>query len=188
MPVTVTIVRLYDDHAAAANAAEALQKEGGVPQADISVMTRGDRAAHAGRGAEIGAALGGIAGLLVGLGLFAMPGVGPVAATGWLAATLAGAAAGGWAGGALGVISEAGVSGEEAHAFAEGLRRGSTLVSARVPEAAKDRCEAILNRGAVDIRVRVAAYRAAGWSSHDAAAAPYSEDEIRRELEQNRGR
>jgi len=65
----------------------------------------------------------------------AIPGIGPVAATGWLAATAAGAAAGSLAGGALGVVSQAGVSGEEAHAIAECLRRGATLVTARVSGA-----------------------------------------------------
>jgi len=53
------------------------------------------------------------------------------------AATAAGAVAGGLAGGALGVLSEAGVSGEEAHEIAECLRRGATMVSARVPDATK---------------------------------------------------
>jgi len=45
-------------------------------------------------------------------------------ATGWLAATAAGAAAGGLVGGALGVLSPAGLSGEDAHEIAECLRRG----------------------------------------------------------------
>jgi len=177
----VAIVRLYDEHTEAANAVQELRKAG-VPEGDISIITRGDRIRGAATGAEIGAAVGGLAGLLTGLGLIAIPGIGPMVATGWLAATAAGAAAGGLAGGALGVLSQAGVSGEEAHEIAECLRRGATLVAARVPDAGRGRYEAILDCGAVNVRIRVAAYREAGWKSYDPNAAPYSLEEIEREL------
>ena len=185
----ITIVRLYDHHTDAANAVRALQKAG-VPERDIGILSRDDRLHGAATGAEIGAAVGGLAGLLTGLGLITIPGIGPVAAAGWVAATAAtaaGAAAGGWVGGALGALSAAGISGEEAHAIAEGLRRGATLVTARVPEAEKDRYAAILDVGAVDVQVRIAAYRQAGWTSHDPNAAPYTAEEIARERERNRG-
>jgi hypothetical protein len=183
----IAIVRLYDDHTRAADAVAQLKKAG-VPEHDISIITRDDPAGAAATGAEIGAAVGGLAGLLTGLGLIAIPGIGPVVATGWLAATAAGAAAGGLAGGALGVLSQAGVSGEEAHEIAECLRRGATMVSARVPDAEKSRCETILDRGALDVRVRVTAYRQAGWTSYDPDAAPYAAEQIARERERYRGR
>jgi hypothetical protein len=178
----VMIVRLYDDHTEAANVVRELRKAG-VPEDDISILTRNDSVSAAATGAEIGAAIGGLAGLLTGLGLIAIPGIGPVAATGWLAATAAGAAAGGMAGGALGVLSEAGIRGEEAHEIAECLRRGATMVAARVPDAEKSRYEAILDRGAVDVRIRVVAYREAGWKSYDPDAAPYTPEEIQRQRE-----
>jgi hypothetical protein len=181
----VTIVRLYDHHTDAANAVRELRKAG-VPERDISILCRDERVHGAATGAEIGAAVGGLAGLLAGLGLITIPGIGPVAAVGWLAATVAGAAAGGWAGGALGVLAEAGISGEEAHAIAEGLRRGATLVSVRVPEEDRNRYAAILDVGAVDVHVRIAAYRRSGWTSHDPDAAPYTAPEIQRERERNR--
>ena len=171
--MTITIVRLYDDHDRAAEAVQGVKKAG-LRDQEISVMTRGNRVGHAATGAEIGAAFGGLAGLLTGLGLIAIPGIGPVVATGWLAATAACAAAGAMAGGALGVVTEAGVSGEEAHAFAEGLRRGATLVSCRVPETERSRYEAILDRGAVNIQVRIAEYRQSGWTAHDPAAPAYT--------------
>lgn len=184
--MTVTIVRLYDDHSQAANVVAEL-RQAGVPEHDISMIIRDDRASGAAKGAEIGAVVGGFAGLAAGLGLLAIPGIGPALATGWLAATAAGAAAGALAGGALGVLSEAGVSGQEAHEIAECLRRGATLVAARVPEADKSRCEAILNRGAIDLRVRIAAYRRTGWVAYDPNAAPYTPEEIRRQRESHRG-
>jgi hypothetical protein len=180
----VTIFSVYDHHTDAANAVEELKKAG-VPERDISILTRDDRVSTAATGAEIGAVVGGLAGLLVGLGLITIPGIGPVVAGGWLAATAAGAAAGGWVGGALGVLSEAGISGEEAEVIAECLRRGATLVTARVPEADSGRYEAILAVGAVDVHVRVVAYRESGWQSYDPFAAPYTPEEIQRERELN---
>ena len=176
----VTIVRIYDHHTEAVNAMQELQKAG-VPERDISIIARDERAGAAATGAEIGAAVGGLAGLLTGLGLIAIPGIGPVVATGWLAATAAGAAAGGLAGGALGVLSHAGLSGEDAHEIAECLRRGTILVAARVPGTDRSRYEAILDRGAVDVRVRVAAYRQAGWKAFDPEGAPYTSQDIRRQ-------
>ena len=69
------------------------------------------------------------------------------------------------------------MSGEDAHEIAECLRRGATLVAARVPEADKGRCEAIMDRGAIDVRVRVAEYRRTGWTAFDPGAAPYTTEE-----------
>ena len=68
----------------------------------------------------------------------AIPGIGPVIAAGPLAAGLLGAAtgavAGGATGGIVGGLLNMGVPEEEAHYYAEGLRRGGTLVSATVTD------------------------------------------------------
>src|SRR5215831_1885371 len=175
--MTVTISRLYDDYSAASQAVRDLEAAG-LPSGEISIVAsnadnwyRGDRAA--GRtdrvdsdrvegtetGAGIGAVLGGAAGLLAGLGLIAIPGIGPVVAAGWLVATGAGAVAGGVAGGIIGALTQAGVSKEEAHVYAEGVRRGGTLVTARVPDRERTRYETILDRSAINIRERGQAYR-----------------------------
>jgi hypothetical protein len=66
-------------------------------------------------------AVGGAVGLLAGLGLLAIPGIGPVVAAGWLVSTAAGAAAGGATGGLIGALTQAGVSEEDAHVYAEGV-------------------------------------------------------------------
>ncbi len=206
--MTVTISRLYDTYAAAAEAVRSLEA-GGVPHSDISIVSnnadnwysttsastqaprtgivdrdrdgRDDRAEGAETGAGIGATAGGIVGLLTGLGLLAIPGVGPVVAAGWLAATAAGAAAGGAAGGILGALTQAGTSEEDARVYAEGVRRGGTLVSARVPDADRPRLEATLDRSAVNIGERGAAWRQSGWQTFDPNAAPYSADQVRKE-------
>ncbi|WP_409364070.1 hypothetical protein [Bradyrhizobium liaoningense] len=49
--------------------------------------------------------------------------------------------------------------------YAEGIRRGGTLVSARVPDADRARLEAILNQSAINLRDRSAAWQKAGWKS-----------------------
>ncbi|WP_443112218.1 general stress protein, partial [Ensifer sp. Root1298] len=109
-----TVSGLFDDYSDAQAAVSALEDRG-VPSDDISIVSNnvGDwygtadesnAAEGAGTGAGVGAAVGGIGGLLTGLGLMAIPGVGPVVAAGWLAATAAGAAAGAVAGGAAGGI------------------------------------------------------------------------------------
>lgn len=140
---------------------------------------RDDRAEGAEAGAGIGGVAGGIIGLLTGLGLMAIPGVGPVVAAGWLASTAAGAAAGGAAGGIIGALTQAGASEEDANAYAEGIRRGGTLVSARVPDGDGARYEAILDRSSVSIRDRGAAWRNEGWQKFDPNAGPYTADQVR---------
>lgn len=135
------------------------------------------------RGATTGALVGGAGGLLAGLGLLAIPGLGPIVAAGWLLSTAAGAgigAAGGAAtGGVVGALKNAGHTDDEAHVYSEGVRRGSTLLSAKVPDAMGDSAVAMFGRyNAVDAATRGSAYRAGGWSAFDDKAANYSADEV----------
>lgn len=197
--MTVTISRLYDSYADAQRAVTNLEAAG-VPHSDLSIVANNsdnwystdkkvdrdrdgvdDRAEGAATGAGVGAGLGGAAGLLAGLGLLAIPGLGPVVAAGWLASTALGATAGAATGGVVGALTQAGVSDEEAPLYAEGVRRGGTLVSARVPDADRGRLEAILNQSAVNLRDRSAAWQKAGWKSFDPSAKPYGADEVRKE-------
>jgi hypothetical protein len=104
-----------------------------------------------------------------------------VVAAGWLVSTAAGAAAGGATGGLLGALTQAGVSEDDAHVYAEGVRRGGTLVTARVPDGDRARVESILDRSAVNIRDRGAAYRKTGWKRFDPDASPYTADQVRKE-------
>ena len=198
--MTVTISRLYDTYADAQTAVRGLEAAG-VPHSDISIVANNsdnwfsgtkkdrdhdgvdDRAEGAGKGAGIGAGLGGAAGLLAGLGLLAIPGLGPVVAAGWLAATAVGAAAGAATGGLVGALTESGVSKEDAPLYAEGVRRGGTLVSARVPDADRTRLDAILNKSAVNLRDRSTAWQKSGWKTFDPSSKPYGADEVRKERE-----
>ena len=205
--MTVTISRLYDSYDEASRAVRDLEAAG-LSHSNISLVSSNadnwysgdsktvkgkkvdrdadgvdDRAEGAGAGAGIGAAVGGTAGLLAGLGIMAIPGIGPVVAAGWLAATALGAVAGGATGGIIGALTQAGHSKEDAEIYAEGVRRGGTLLSARVPDGERARYEAILDQGAVNIRTRADTYREAGWQGFDPNARPYDADQIRTERE-----
>jgi len=199
--MTVTISRLYDKYSEAERAVSSLEAAG-VPHSDISIVANNsdnwfksdkkvdrdhdgvdDRAEGAGKGAGIGAGVGGAAGLMAGLGLLAIPGLGPVVAAGWLAATALGAAAGAATGGVVGALTEAGVSKDEAPLYAEGIRRGGTLVSVRVADADRARMEGILNQSSVNMRDRSSAWQKSGWNNFDPASKPYGADEVRKERE-----
>src|SRR5580765_5781343 len=110
-PMMVTITRLYDDYATASQAVMDLEAAG-VPSKDLSLIASNagnwyetkttsktvkktpkidrdhdgvdDRVEGAEAGAGIGAVLAGGVGLLAGLGIMAIPGLGPVVAAGWL--------------------------------------------------------------------------------------------------------
>lgn len=153
---------------------------------DLNRDGENDVAEGAGKGATTGGLLGTGAGLLAGLGMLAIPGLGPVVAAGWLASAavgaVVGAVAGGAAGGLLGALKEAGHTDEEANVYAEGVRRGGTLVSVKAEDGEADRIEALLSgsRG-VDARTRGDAYRASGWSTFEPSADPYSSEQVARE-------
>ncbi|UHS57363.1 general stress protein [Agrobacterium vaccinii] len=190
-----TITGLFDDHADARQAVTALESAG-VPSKDISIVSNNahnrdhadeSKAAEgAGTGAGIGAVVGGAGGLLTGLGLMAIPGVGPVVAAGWLAATAAGVAAGavagGAAGGIVGALTDSGVSEEDAHVYAEGVRRGGTIVTAKVDDNHVSEAEAILKRSNwVDPAERRTAYNEQGWQRFDDTLDPYDTNQIEEE-------
>jgi len=196
--MTRTITRLYDNRNDALEAAHEIERMG-IPTQDISIVAsnkdswydkdRGDlqdgkahdKAHDTSSGVAKGAATGGVlgagAGLLTGLGLLAIPGIGPVVAAGWLGATVIGAAtgavAGGAVGGLVGALTEAGVPEEEAHVYSEGVRRGGTLLSVRVADARASDVEMALERyRPTDIRARGQEYRSSGWTRFDPSAPP----------------
>ncbi|MDI6029227.1 hypothetical protein QBK99_23975 [Corticibacterium sp. UT-5YL-CI-8] len=189
-----TVTGLFDDYSDASAAVSALEAQG-VPSGDISIVSNNADEHHgddsnaaegAGAGAGIGAAVGGVGGLLTGLGVMAIPGVGPVVAAGWLVATAAGAAAGALAGGAagglIGAMTESGVPEEHAHVYAEGVRRGGTLVTAKVDDSVYPAAEAILrDSNWVDPTERRAAYAEEGWTRFDDTLDPYGPSEIEAE-------
>ena len=147
---------------------------------------RGSHAGEgAGAGASVGAAVGGLGGLLMGLGLLAIPGVGPALAAGPIVSALVGAGVGAATGGVIGALVGAGVPEEEADYYAEGVRRGGSLVMLTVADERVSVVERIMNRHhPVDIEERVERWREEGFSSFDAEAEPYDAEQVASEREQ----
>lgn len=117
----------------------------GINPAEISIVAHdpsADLAPHpdvrqgATAGAGIGTVLGTVGGALAGLGLVAIPGAGPLVASGWLVTAIsggvAGAATGGTAGGALGFLMSSGF--DKPEDVDRQLRQGSTIVRVVVPD------------------------------------------------------
>ena len=180
-----TITKVFETYKQARNAVDALVIAG-IPMPEISVLAnreigeqygnfgKPEETTEAGAGAGVGAAIGGAAGLLTGLGLMAIPGLGPVVAVGWLASTALGAAAGGAAGGIVGSLINSGVPEEHAHVYSEAVRRGGTLVSVQAEDHNVERVYAILNTFIpLDPVQTGATYRTDGWDIFDPSAGPY---------------
>lgn len=190
-----TVSRVYDSYSQARAAVDAIELAG-VPTDDVSIVANKYVSAEyadvedvsnagkgAGAGAGVGGALGGGAGLLAGLGLLAIPGLGPVVAAGWLAATAVGVAAGAATGGIVGALIGAGTEPDHANVYSEAVRRGGTLVTARVRDEDAARTEEIMNNyGPVDPVARGSEYRKEGWTTFNPKAPPYrpSQSEIDR--------
>jgi len=194
-----TVTGLFDNYDDAADAVGELEAQG-IPHSNISIVAnnsddwydtdRSEAVEDAGAGAGIGAVIGGAGGLLTGLGVMAIPGIGPVVAAGWLAATatgiVAGAVAGGAVGGIIGVLTESGVPENDAHVYAEGVRRGGTLVTAKVDDELIAQAEEILGQPrSVDLAERRRAYEAGGWTGFDANAGRYVSDATDRDSAQS---
>lgn len=192
-----TIVALYDDFETAQRVLEDLL-ESGFSRENVSILAGDPSGEHvqrhtgehaerasedvtAGEGAGFGAVVGG----LIGLGVSLIPGIGPVLGAGPLAVALTagiGAAAGAITGGITAALIDMGVDEEDADYYAEGLRRGGTLVTATVDEAWIERVEEIMNRhNPVDIDQRAAYWRDSGWTDFNPDGTPYTADEIGRE-------
>ncbi|MDO9016398.1 MAG: YsnF/AvaK domain-containing protein [Deltaproteobacteria bacterium] len=192
-----TIVGLFDD----GDEVQAVVRElttMGIARDQISLMAnRGEMSAAASpesapetttsgedamTGAGIGAMAGGIGGLIVGLVALPIPGLGPVIAAGPIAAALTGAGIGAVTGGVIGALTHVGVPAEHAHHYAEGVRRGGTLVTVNAPEDLAAQVASVMNdHHAVDVNERAAKWRESGWKGFDANAPVLSADEIQRE-------
>lgn len=178
-----TVTAMFDRYSDATQAVTRLEAAG-VPHDDVSIVSndsdeRGrydtttgktrtdhpDVGPATGTGATLGTAVGGGVGLLAGLGLLAIPGLGPVVAAGWLASTLVGAGVGAAAGGTIGALTGAGIDEAHAHSYAEGIRRGGTLVTVRTDDSRLSTVQGILDDdGTVDMNEREQSWRQEGWT------------------------
>ncbi|MBS3937353.1 MAG: hypothetical protein KGZ50_02105 [Peptococcaceae bacterium] len=158
-----TIVGVFRSESDAERAVRALRSSGFRDQ-EISIVakdrgTQGKQQKSGGQGATMrsgtdnvsdgmttGAAWGGIAGLALGAGALAIPGLGPIIAAGPIAATLTGAATGGLAGGLI----DWGIPAERGRQLQEEVRQGNMLA---ILQCAGDQCsEERVNKAANILR------------------------------------
>lgn len=184
-----TVTAMFDRYGDASAAVGKLESAG-IPHEQISIVSNdeterarygtdrdgdNDTSTGAGTGASVGTVIGGGAGLLAGLGLLAIPGLGPVVAAGWLASTLVGAGVGAAAGGIVGALAGAGIDESDAHTYAEGIRRGGSLVTVRTDDAHYERVVDILDdEGTVDMDEREASWRSEGWTGRYSGSDDYA--------------
>jgi len=155
-----TVVGLFDSFSDAQAVVRDLEREG-FTRDDISIVANdasgeyasrtgegqtGDAAAGAGKGA----AIGGVAGLALGLAALAIPGIGPVVAAGPLATALTGAGIGAVAGGLIGALTHMGVPEEDARYYDEGVRQGGALVMVKAAGDRATRAAEILERSGAE--------------------------------------
>jgi uncharacterized protein (TIGR02271 family) len=180
-----TVVGLFDNRAEAQTVVQELLNEG-FRREQVSVMSKRvegsdpeveyveengrEQIEDMAKGAGTGAAIGGAAGLFLSVVAgAAVPGIGPVLAAGPLAAIIAGAGIGATAGGLVSGLTRLGVPDDDAEFYAEGLRRGGTLVSVEAADEAAPRAVAAMKRhGAVEIDKRSAEWREQGWTGFEA--------------------
>ncbi len=184
--MTKTITSLYDTYNDALQTVNEL-KGADIPDSDISLVSADPPGARTapegasgnmadtgvGQGAAIGGVVGAGAGLAAGLGSLLIPGIGPVVAAGWLIPTIIGAAVGASGGGIVGALIGTGVSEEQAHVYAETVRRGGAIITVRADTSQLPVIEPILARRAVNPEAKSTLYRSTGWQEFDENAPPY---------------
>jgi hypothetical protein len=156
------VTAIFDDRASAERALSEL-RTAGVPDSAISLLGRPDEAAdeseaHA-DGASKGSVIasvagGGVAGAILGVAALAIPGVGPLAAAGAIAASAVptgaavGAAVGATGGAIARMLTDHDVDGKDADYYEERIQDGGTLVSVDASGASvnADRLQDILQR------------------------------------------
>lgn len=156
---------IYPDQESVADAVDALRRAG-FRNADISVLfpenvgtkdfahekhTKAPEGAVA--GASTGALIGGALGWLTGIGLLAVPGVGPFMAAGPIVAALSGMGAGGVVGGLTGALIGVGIPEYEAKRYEGRIRNGGILVSVHCDNSdwTKRAKETLRRTGATDV-------------------------------------
>src|SRR6202171_4750465 len=138
----VGVFGIYSTRTAVENAMDSLVRAG-FPTSDISVLLPEslggpkdmgtEKATKAPEGTAAGVATGGVIGgtlgLLAGIGLLAIPGLGPFIAAGPIMAGLAGLGVGGAVGGVTGALIGMGIPEFEAKRYEGHLQRGGILLS-----------------------------------------------------------
>lgn len=162
----VAVFGIYTTRLAVENATDALVKAG-FPTSDISVLlpksmggpkdmgTEKTTKAPEGTAAGVttGGVIGGTLGVLAGIGLLAIPGLGPFIAAGPIMAGLAGLGVGGAVGGVTGALIGMGIPEFEAKRYEGRLQKGGILLSVHcsTSDEVKRAKEIVERTGAEDV-------------------------------------
>lgn len=141
-----------------------------------------DKSAGTAARAVAGGVLGGTAGVLAAAAALAVPGIGLALAVGPAMTILGGAVAGALGGGVIGALTHVGIPEEHAHIFAEGVRRGLTLVTVTATDAQAARAVRLMHaHQVIDIEEHAGEWRKRGWAGFDVQAPPLTRPELARE-------
>ena len=156
-----TVIGVFHSKSDAEKAISALRTKG-FSQEEINIVTKEDAQRRANKtydddvsdGALTGGTIGGIGGLLLGagvvssIGALAIPGIGPIIASGPIAAAIGGAVAGGIAGGLI----DWGIPEEASKRYEQSVAKGGILTVVKTNSAKVDSAAQILRQyGANDI-------------------------------------
>jgi len=167
--MTKTVVALYDSASDAETVTRELSAAGFTDTEVVDNSALGsDRAAWSGTEVTDSSLAAGAPGA-VGTPLGAVPESGTTTASSSVSS------------GILGRLRRAGVPEDDSHMYAEGVRRGGSLVSARVADDRVTVAEEILHaHDHVDISARRDVFRDNGWRQFDEKGRAFSEEEIAR--------
>lgn len=150
--MSVTVVGVFDRAEFAEKAAREI-KEQGLRTDDISILAKNSDETDTGEGnrtgmtndnisngAVTGSVIGGLAGLLIGAGMVAIPGLGIIAAAGPITGLIGGAATGGIVGG----LVDLGIPEKEGKRYESDIRSGKIVFTMKTDEDKVDRVSNIL--------------------------------------------
>jgi uncharacterized membrane protein len=148
--MSITVVGVFDRVDYAEKAAREIQEQG-LRTDDISILVKNEDQAGEGNkkgmvndnisnGTVTGGIIGGLAGLLIGAGLVAIPGLGIIAAAGPIAGLIGGAATGGIVGG----LVDLGIPEEESKRYESDVREGKVVFSMKTDEDKVESVRSIL--------------------------------------------
>lgn len=152
-----TVIGTFNSREQAEKAVSALRNNGFYDEISVVASdrdkvggTKGVAGGSVTSGVSTGGVLGGLAGLAMGAGALAIPGIGPVLAAGPIAGLLSGAATGGIAGGLI----DWGVPAERSKFYEGKVKEGKILASVRSDEAKVNKAaDSLRSSGAMDVEV-----------------------------------
>ncbi|HHY71367.1 MAG TPA: hypothetical protein GX519_06955 [Thermoanaerobacterales bacterium] len=159
-----TVIGVFDSYDQAEKAVAKL-RQSGYDTNEISIVAKGKQGRNGdddegsttlgmstvAGGTTTGGVLGGLAGLAMGAGALAIPGFGPIIATGPIAGLLSGAATGGLAGGLI----DWGIPEEQGRHYEGEVKKGKILAAVRTHEQKIDNAAEVLKQnGANDVNTQ----------------------------------